>query len=395
VDPNVLPVPGGDPKVEAQALKPAFQPRPRPQPWTFALGAGVGYEHNIDFVVPDGPSGTAVTPRGEVSRAFGSDRGQLVAIAGGRLNNFPSQDQETRYYADLSLAGEYQSSARTSWRANAGYSRGNTDTAIILIQQGTALPLVETKSFAGGLELDQLLARRTTLKLAGRFFRTDFQAPGFIDGESVRGTLSLDRQFSNRDTGSIVYAIEDVLTNEVGRSYYTHYGSFQWGRFVRPRTAVLLEAGLSYTPDAVAAGQARQENFFGGVSVNHQIRRSQFTAFFRREVSPAFGFGASLLVSRFGLSTAVPMGHDWRMQLQGFITRPDRPADPALAYAGYADTFLSIGRRVSRRVEVTAETRYRHRGEARTLPSMSSFKTGLYVTLISPAGKERPAGWLN
>ena len=45
----------------------AAEPR-RPAPWDYALGGGVGWDSNIDFLVPDGPRGLALLPRGQIGR---------------------------------------------------------------------------------------------------------------------------------------------------------------------------------------------------------------------------------------------------------------------------------------------------------------------------------------
>lgn len=361
--------------------------RARPRPWEYALGAGVGWDSNIDFLIPDGPSGTAVVPRGGLARAFWGPHGQLRATGAGHWAGYPGQKELNRYYADFSLEGDYRSAPGTDWRANASYGFGYSDSSRILVEQGVLLPLVKTRTFMGALGLTQKTGARTSLRIDGRYYRTEFDSPDLINGESARGTIGLVRQLSQRGTAAIQYAVEDVRSDQSGRAYLTHFGSLQWTRILSPRSSLLLEGGASYTPDATRAGLGQEESFFGGASFNRQVKRSSLTVFVRREVTPAFGIGTSRLEFRGGLAATVPMGRDWEARIAATHARPDAPASGEAVYGSSDDAFAVLARRLGRHLELSGEARYRHRGAATAFPEIEAFQAGVFLTLLSPGGR--------
>jgi hypothetical protein len=251
------------------------------------------------------------------------------------------------------------------------------------------LPLVKTRSFAGALGLSQKMGPRTGLRLNGRFYRTEFDsdAPGFIDGESVRGTIALERQISSRSTAAIEYSAEGVLSDQMGQSYLTHFGSLQWTRVLSPRSALLLETGASYTPDADRAGLVRRETFFGGGSFSRQLGRSSVTVFVRREVTPAFGIGVSRLELRAGLGATVPLGRNWELRTLASGVQPDTPPSAEDAYPSSVDAFAALGRRLGRHAEISAEARYRRQGATSALPMIEGMRAGLFLSLLTPSGR--------
>lgn len=387
-EPAPTPSPSGPQTGPPPPPEPTLAPaRARPRPWEYALGAGVGWDSNIDFLVPNGPSGVAVVPRGGLARAFWGPRGQLRATAAGRWAGYPEQSELNRSYADFSLDGDYRSAPGTDWRANASYGFGYSDSSRILVDQGVLLPLVKTRSLTVELGLTQRTGARTALRIDARYYRTTFDSPGLIDGESARGTIGLERQLSPRSTAALRYAVEDVLSDQSGRSYLTHFGSLQWTRSLSLRSALLLEGGASYTPDAARAGLEQKESFFGGASFSRRVKRSSFTLFVRREVAPAFGIGTSRLELRVGLAATVPMGRDWETRITASHARPDTPPAAERVYAASDDAFLVIARRLGRRLELSGEARYRRRGAASTIPEIEGFQAGLFLTLLSPSGR--------
>lgn len=367
--------------------------RPRPRPWEYAFGAGVGWDSNIDFLIPDGPSGYAVVPRGGLERVFWGPHGQLRATGAGYWAGYPGQKELNRYNADFGLQGDYRSSPGTDWRGNASYGFGYSDSSRILVEQGVLLPLVKTRTFIGELGLTQKTGSRTSLRIDGRYYRAEFDSPDLIDGESARGTIGLLRQLSTRSTAAIQYAVEDVLSDQSGRSYLTHFGSLQWTRTLSPRSSLLLEGGASYTPDAARAGLDQKESFFGGASFNRQVKRSSLTLFLRREVTPAFGIGTSRLEFRAGLAATVPMGRSWEARISATHTQPDSGGSSAEpVYGPSDDAFVVLGRRLGTRLELSGEARYRRRGQANTFPEIEAFRAGLFLTLLSPGGSNIAPG---
>lgn len=376
----------GPPAPAQQAEDPALT---RPRPWEYAMGLGVRWDSNIDFRIPDGPSGSAVVPRGSLARIFWSPRGQLRAEAAGRWIGYADQQEPGRGYADFSLAGGYRSSPNSSWRANASYALGHSDSSQPLQDQGVLLPLVKTRTFTGALGMSRQVGTRTSLRIDGRIYRIEFDAPGVFTGESSRGTVGLEHRLSSRSSAAIVYSLEDVRADQQGRSYLTHFGSLQLTRVLSPRSAILLEGGASYTPDAARAGLPGKQSFFGGASVTRQVKRSGLTVFLRREVAPAFGTGLSRLEVRAGLSAAIPMGRQWRLRMASTHVRPDSPPVGAQTYPSGDDASVTLGRRLGGRLELSGEALYRRRGATNSLPSIEAFQAGLFLTLLSSSGRAR------
>jgi hypothetical protein len=357
----------------------------RARPWEYVLGASIGWDGNIDFVVPDGPSGMAVVPRGGLTRVFSSRRGRLRATAAAGGIDYPDQKGPRRYYGELGLDGGYRSSPNTSWHFNGSGGLGYSDSSRILLEQGVSLPIVKTRSLDGAVGLSTKAGTRTSLRIDGRYYRTEFDSPGLINGASLRGTLGLERELDNRNTAAISYSLEDVLSGRK-RSYLTHFGSVQWTRILSPRSGLLLEAGGSYTPDAALAVLEQKESFFGGASFTRQVKRSSLTLFVRREVTPAFGIGVSRLELRSGLRAGIPIGRAWDLRMTATHAQPEAPQSAGRVYSSSDEAFAALGRRVGRYFELTGEARYRRRGATSSLATVEAFSAGLFLTLISPAG---------
>ena len=363
---------------------------PKGRDWEYALGGGVGWDSNLDFLIPDGPSSSALLPRGGLARTFSRPRGRLSAIAGGGFVGYPQQEQLHRYRGELVLEGNYRLSPATEWRANASYGLGHSDSSRILLEQGVLLPLlVKTRSSVAGLGVTRKAGSRRVLRADFRFYQTQFvdDASRLIDGASARATFGFERRLGKRSSAGIGYSVEDVLEDQVGRSYLTHFASLQWTSVLSARSGLLVEAGASYTPDALRAGLENEANFFGGVSFSRQIRHSSLTVFVRREVTPAFGLGVSRMELRGGLSAEFPMGRDWVLRALASHVQPETPPDAERAYPTGDDAFAAIARRLGRRLEVSAEVHYRRRGATPLLPLVQAFQASLFLTVQSPNWK--------
>lgn len=357
----------------------------RPPPWEYALGAGAGWDSNIDFLVPDGPRGLAVLPRGALARVFASARGRLRLTAAGGWTGYPEEHRLGRYQAEGRLDGTWQSSPTTTWRADASHGAGHSDSSRILLEQGVSLPVVRMRSTAVALGVRKEWAW-TAFRADARYYGALFDSGDLVDGHSLRGTLALERALDSRNTAALEYAVENVLSDGQGRSYRTHFASVQWMRLLSLRSALLLEAGGSYTLDAARAGLERREGFFGGASFNRQVGRVGLTVFVRREVTPAFGLGVSRLETRGGMGVTAPIGRDWEWRIVASHVQPDAAA-AGRAYGSTDDAFVSLGRRLGRRLEVSAEARYRRRGTALALPEIQAVQAAVFVTLLSPTGR--------
>ena len=180
---------------------------------------------------------------------------------------------------------------------------------------------METRDLNGDLGIRQRLGLLTSLLGSGRVYSTSFDAPGLVDGRSLRFTLGLERAVAVRDVLGLMYSVELVSSG------VTNFGSLQWNHLLSERTGLLVEAGASYTPDAERANLEKAESFFGGLTVARRLGRSRLTAYLRREVAPAFGLGVSRLETRVGVRAALPAGRWWSFRCDGYYVRPAAPQD--------------------------------------------------------------------
>jgi hypothetical protein len=328
-----------------------------------------------------------VVPQVGLARVFAGPHAQLRATAAGRWTGYPDHKQLHRYNADFGLEGSYRSSASTNWWANASYGFGYTDSSRILLEQGVSLPVVKTRSLAAVFGLSKRVGTHRSLRIDGRVYRTEFDSSSLINGESVRGTCGLEQHLDDRSAAAIEYSLEYVRSAQAGRSYLTHFGSLQWTRVLSVRSALLLEGGGSFTPDAARAGLQRKEGFFGGASFTRQVKRSRLTLFVRREVTPAFGTGVSRPELRAGLGATVPMGRDWDLRTVAFHVQPETRHALERIYGASDDAFAGLDRRLGRHFELSGEARYRRRGATSTIPTIGEFRAGLFLTLLTPSGR--------
>jgi hypothetical protein len=384
-----------EPTASAEPPAPGAPRRPEPvevtsarlRPWEYVLGLSAGWDHNIDFLVPHGPSGLGVVPRGAVARVFSTPQALLrTTVAAGGIG-YLQRGEPRRFYTDLGLEASYRSSPSTDWHASADYGLGYSDSSRVLLEQGVSLPIVKMRSLNAALGLSRKLGARTSLRLDGRLYRTDFDSPDQIDGQSVRGTIGVQHHFDVRTSATLGYSVEPVRSAQAGRYYATHFASLQWTRLVSPRSGLLLESGASYTPEAALAALDQKGSFFGGASFTRQVKRSTFTAFVRHEVTPAFGLGVSRRDVRSGLRGAIPFGSRWDLRLTATHVEPDHGQGPTRAAASSDEALAAVVRRLGRRVELTGEGGYRRRGPAGAAPAVASFHAGVSVVLLSPSGE--------
>ncbi len=373
----------------------------RPQPWEYGFGLGAGWDSNISFLVPDGPSSTAIVPRGNLAHVFWGPKGELRLAGAGNWIGYLEEKDQSRYNVVFGLDGTYRSSLDTTWRANVSYTYGYSDSSSVLAAQGVLLPVVPAQTGAAGLGVTTKLGRRTSFHVDARGYGTVFDqedaataVAGLDDSRSLRGTTGLDWMIGSRDTVGIVYSLEGTFyrqspTSVEGedRSYLTHYGSMQWSHVLSPRSAFMLEAGSSYTPDSDEAGLAQPWSFYGGVSYNRMVKRSSIQLFARREVTPAFGLGVSRLDTRLGLDANVPLGRSWTLTLAAIHVLPETPEGVAYSYSTPDEASASLGVRLGRLFQVSAEGRYRRRGATVSAPFIEGFQAGLFLSLLSPGSR--------
>lgn len=399
-----VPSPPAEPGPESTPGAPGAPPPPadgshgatprgeRARPWEYEASLGLDWDSNISLQVPGGPSDLAFVPSGMLARVFSGPRGVLRAAAGGHWMGYANEKEFNRGYGELGLEGRYAASTRTTWKGSASYVLGHSDSSEPLLAQGVLLPLVKTRTLTGALSVSHTFGKRTSLRIDGRLYRTEFDAPDWFDGGSVRGTIALERQLGPRDTAAIVYSAEHVGADRIDGSYLTHFGSLQYTRVLSPRTAVLLEGGASYTPDRLQAGLDHTRSFFGGASLSRQIKRSSLAAFVRREVAPAFGISLSRLELRAGLNAVLPLGRAWELGMGAIHVSPDRPGQAVGLYAPTDDAAVTLARRLGERLSLSGRAAFRRRGASGALPSVRTFEAGLVLSVASPQAARRPDG---
>jgi hypothetical protein len=404
LDAQTLPVPTlpPEPPPEAEPAAPPTTPQAgapaQPEPvettvrrrsWEYSVGAGIRYDSNIDFLIANGPSGVGLVPRGALAHVFWGPHGHFRAGASGSWTEYPEQSSFNRGDLEFRVDGSYRSSPGTTWRGNAAYGFGYSDTSQPLLEQGVLLQLVKTRTLSGAAGLAQQLGTQTLLRIDGRIYRTVFDAPGFTNGESVRGTVGLERRISSRNGGAIEYSFENVQSQTPGLYYLTHFVSLQWTRLFSLRTAFLLEGGVSYTPDAALAGLGQSQAFFGGATFRRQIKRSSLVAFVRREVVPLFGVGASNVAIRAGMNAVVPIGPVTELRLAYTHIEPEAPHGTQPQYPSSDDAVATLGRRLGGKLAISGEVGYRRRGATVALTPIEAFQAGVFLTL-TPAGARTP-----
>ncbi len=365
--------------------------------WDYGLSVGVGYDGNIGFRGPDGPSSLAISPRGSLGRTFTSPRGDFRLDGGGNWYGYPEQSLLNRYNAYGGAGGHYRSSPRTTWEADAYYHLGYSDQSLVLSEQGVLLPLVRTRTAAARLGISRILGERTSLVVNGYLASVQFDEQGigarvFVNGLTVRGSAGLRRKLGRRDSAALWYSLGASLAREPpgspgsdSRAYYvTHYGSLRWEHVLSQRSALMLEGGASYTPEAQTAGLPRRVSFHGGVGYNLQVRRSDLRLFVRRSVTPAFGLGVSQVQTTMGIGASIPMGRAWTFRVTGRHSIPETPEGSTLAYGTSDDVYAGLWRGLGRHFAVSGEGRYRRRGASAVFPEIDSYQVGLFLSFAGP-----------
>jgi hypothetical protein len=77
------------------------------------------------------------------------------------------------------------------------------------------------------------------------------------------------------------------------------------------------------------------------------------------------------------------MGRDWELRVLAGHVQPESPGAESAA-ASSDDAFVTLGRRLGRRLEVSGEARYRRRGATGALAAVEAFQAGLFLTLLTP-----------
>jgi hypothetical protein len=243
------------------------------------------------------------------------------------------------------------------------------------------------------------LGPQTSLRLNASFASVQFDqqdvgAPRLLSGLTVRGSAGLRHEFGTRDSAGIQYSLSSTLgrgpagfSGTDSRPFYlTHYGSLRWEHVLSQRSALLLEGGASYTPEAQTAGLPRRVSFYGGIGYSLRVRRSEFRIFARRHVTPAFGFGVSRNQTALGARVSIRMGRTWSFRVTGRHSISEAPEGFTVAYSTADDVFADLSKGLGRHFAISAEGRYRRRGASDIFPGIDSYQAGIFVSFGGSAG---------
>jgi hypothetical protein len=91
--------------------------------------------------------------------------------------------------------------------------------------------------------------------------------------------------------------------------------------------------------------------------------------------------------NRFGLDANVPLGRSWTLTLAAIHVLPETPEGVSFSYSTPDEASASLGVRLGRLFQVSAEGRYRRRGATVSVPTIEGFQAGLFLSLLSPGGR--------
>jgi hypothetical protein len=389
----VPPLPPEESAPDAPAVT-GTRPEARSQPgtsgWVYSLGAGLGWESNagLDQLSGGAPSDYVGLLSGQFGRQGRTANGSYGVAA--RVTGFGYAEQKQYDRADFgaSLSGARRLSPSTTGSLGGSVAYGHTDNSTILSEQGLLLPLTRSIGYEAEMSVAHQSSPATTLTGSLRGYLIDFPESELQSGKSLRFSLDLARRVGARTTIGAAYEIEraDVLGStsvaESPGAYWSHYLSTHVGRVISPRTSLRFEAGASYTPNGEQSGLSSEYNFFGGVGLARQIKRSSLTAYFRREVLPAFGVGGLRVTDRLALDLSTPLGRSWETSLGASYSRGDSGAaeDESVQYA---DGEARLGRSLGARVWLVLAGSYRYQSAVATVPSLDNYRVGLFASFGS------------
>ena len=204
--------------------------------------------------MPEGSGDVLLTPRGELARVFRSPRGQFRVGASSRAFVYAAEENPSRVDGRASLVGSRALTPSVTLAGDLSAGLEHTDSSKLLDAQGVLLPPSRARTLGGSARVDWQLGARSSVRVDGRVYTSDFEDPRLVDSSSERGSLDVTRRMSERGSLHVAYAIEHA---RLETSYWTHFGSLQWDQVLSARSALLIEGGSSYT-DGAEASRTRQ-----------------------------------------------------------------------------------------------------------------------------------------
>jgi hypothetical protein len=335
---------------------------------------------------------------GALTRSIKNSRGDVSLSARTHGYVYNEQTQYNSLNGDIRLNGQQRLGRTTTGRLDLSLASDQSFNSSILIDQGVLLPATRVLTYSGAAELAVQTSERTTLRANFLADRSDFpDSAGLQASTRLRMSADLNRRVGQRDSLALVYSAEMAgaaapAQDASAPSLWSHYLSSQWSHQFSSRSAILLEAGSSYTPDGIEAGLQREWSFFGGATLDHRVRRASITAYYRREVIPVFGVGGLRLADRAGLSLQAPFGERWVTSLGGAWSAGGQQ-DTSDERQSTTDAFANAAFRASRRLWLSASGRYLRQSAVGALPALEDGRAALLVVLATPGSVPSLTPW--
>jgi hypothetical protein len=290
----------------------------------FSLGLHGGYESNIEFFVPDGPSDAWGALRASLSHTKRSQRGHFSLSLDGAGTRYQDNRSFDRIDGSGSIAASRQLSERSTLSFTGGASYLPTELSRTLITAGLVLPRDSTLGITGGLGLDVRSGERGTIGINLLYDRIDFESPDLLDTQSANATFRLIRKLSTRSDLSFTYGFLRTYVEE--SRFDNHWAALGWTRQFHRRLSLSLASGAGYSREPLDTGGVAQSwHYYGTAGLDGKIRRATVSIQFRRSINPAYGLGGNLLSSGALLSASIPIGRRALLSFSGVHTWSEDP----------------------------------------------------------------------
>ena len=292
--------------------------------YSFSLGLYGGYESNIEFFVPDGPSDAWGSARASLSHTKRSPRGNFSLSLDGAGTRYQDNRSFDRIDGSGSLAASRQLSERSTLSFSGSASYLPTELSRILITSGVQLPRDSTLGISGGLGLDIRSGEKGTVGFNLRYDRIDFESPR-PPGHPVRECdLPAQSQAEHPQRSLVQLRLPPDLRR--GVQVRQPLGRARVDAPDPPAPVLSVASGAGYSREPIETGElAESWHYYGTAGLDGRIRRSTINLQFRRSVNPAYGLGGNVLSYGALLSWSIPIGKARLPDVRGVHTWSEDP----------------------------------------------------------------------
>ena len=232
---------GGWGNARAQAPEPALGAAPRLPRWTLALGVQEAWDSlgQTDATVEAGRLATRVN--GALTHARAGRRGELSLSGRGSGWLYEGDTAQTRLTHELALAAGTRLGSRLRLSVSEALRSDYTDEDPLLLDEGTVLERVSSRTNSAHAGLTYTLSPRTELTGAVRHEVWRFDSQDLI-GRSRLAVLAGVRQLVKRN-GSLSFDYLGELRSAAGQDGQTHRLSLGVAHQWRGRTGLSASAG--------------------------------------------------------------------------------------------------------------------------------------------------------